>query len=121
MKGPADAWADGKEHGTESREQAEVSLAPGEKSEHRGTQPLRYLAIRIRPLQGDLSADGGRVKHIVLVTNIWKWKAVRLIEWHLKTAGTIAEVHDVLKNELAAGVMPLKCGVAAADSAYVQL
>ena len=34
--------------------------------------------------------------------------ASRLIEWRREKAGTIAGVHDVLKNELAAGVMPSK-------------
>jgi hypothetical protein len=43
-----------------------------------------------------------------VVTNITKWKAGRLIEWHREKAGTIEGVHDVLKNELGAGVMPSK-------------
>ena len=37
------------------------------------------------------------MKHFAVVTNIGEWKA-----------GTIEAVHDVLKNELAAGVMPSK-------------
>jgi len=34
--------------------------------------------------------------------------AVKLIEWHREKAGTIERVHDVLKNELATGVLPSK-------------
>ncbi len=81
---------------------------PGEKSEHKDTQPLRYIAIRIRQRQENLFADGGKVKHFAVVTNIRAWKASRLIEWHREKAGTMEGVHDVLKNELAAGVMPSK-------------
>ena len=108
-KVPEEGWeAYGKDDGTEIRECAEVSFVPGEKSEHKDTQPLRYLAIRIRQRQEDLFADGSKVKHFAVVTNIVKWKAGRLIEWHREKAGTIEGVHEVLKNELAAGVMPSK-------------
>lgn len=103
------AWEPyGKAHAEEIRECAEVSFVPGEKSEHRDTQPLRYIAIRIRQRQENLFEDGSKVKHFAVVTNIVKWKAGRLIEWHREKAGTIEGVHDVLKNELAAGVMPSK-------------
>ena len=104
----ADWKAYGKEHATEIRECAEVSFVPGEKSEHRDTQPLRYIAIRIRQRQEILFDDGSKVKHFAVVSNIREWKAGRLIEWHREKAGTIEGVHDVLKNELAAGVMPSK-------------
>jgi len=108
-KVPEEAWAPyGKPHAVEIRECAEVSFVPGEKSEHKGTQPLRYIAIRIRQRQDSLFADGSRVKHFAVVTNIGEWKAGRLIEWHREKAGTIEGVHDVLKNELGAGVMPSK-------------
>jgi len=108
-KVPEEAWAPyGKEHPVEIRECAEVSFVPGEKSEHKDTQPLRYIAIRIRQRQESLFADGSRVKHFAVVSNIREWKAGRLIEWHREKAGTIEGVHDVLKNELAAGVMPSK-------------
>lgn len=98
----------GKSHAVEIRECAEVSFVPGEKSEHKDTQPLRYLAIRIRQRQEDLFSDGSKVKHFAVVTNIREWNAGRLIEWHREKAGTIEGVHDVMKNELAAGVMPSK-------------
>ncbi len=103
------AWEPyGTSHAVEIRECAEVSFVPGEKSEHKDTQPLRYIAIRIRQRQESLFADGSQVKHFAVVTNIREWKASRLIEWHREKAGTIEGVHDVLKNELAAGVMPSK-------------
>ena len=108
-KVPEEGWAPyGKPHPVEIRECAEVSFVPGEKSEHKDTQPLRYIAIRIRQRQESLFADGSKVKHFAVVTNIGEWKAGRLIEWHREKAGTIEGVHDVLKNELAAGGMPSK-------------
>ncbi len=108
-KVPEEAWEPyGKPHPEEIRECAEVSFVPGEKSEHKDTQPLRYVAIRIRQRQQNLFADGSQVKHFAVVTNLWERKAGRLIEWHREKAGTIEGVHDVLKNELAAGVMPSK-------------
>jgi hypothetical protein len=108
-KVPEGAWEPyGKPHPMEIRECAEVSFVPGEKSEHKDTQPLRYLAIRIRQRQENLFADGNKVKHFAVLSNIREWKASRLIEWHREKAGTIEGVHDVLKNELAAGVMPSK-------------
>ena len=108
-KVPEQAWESyGRPHAVEMRECAEVSFVPGEKSEHKDTQPLRYLAIRIRQRQESLFQDGNKVRHFAVVTNIGEWKAGRLIEWHREKAGTIEGVHDVLKNELAAGVMASK-------------
>jgi hypothetical protein len=108
-KVPEEGWAPyGNSHAVEIRECAEVNFIPGEKSEHKDTQPLRYIAIRIRQRQESLFCDGSKVKHFAVVTNIREWKVSRLIEWHREKAGTIEGVHDVLKNELAAGVMPSK-------------
>jgi hypothetical protein len=66
---------------------------------------LRYVAIHIRPRQEELFADGSREKHFAVVSNIWEWTPERLIQWHREKAGTIEAVHDVVKNELAAGVL----------------
>jgi len=108
-KVPEGTWEpDGKPHPVEIRECAEVSFVPGEKSEHKDTPPLRYLAIRIRQRQENLLADGNQVKHFAVLSNTREWKASRLIGWPREKAGTIEGVHDVLKNELAAGVMPSK-------------
>jgi Transposase DDE domain group 1 len=98
----------GKTDGQEIRECAEVNFVPGEKFEHKDTQPLRYVAIRIRPRQEEFFADGQVVKHFAVVSNLWEWKPERLIQWHREKAGTVEAVHDVLKNELAGGVMPSK-------------
>jgi hypothetical protein len=98
----------GEPHTKEIRECAEVDFVPGEKSEHKETQPLRYVAIRIRQRQEELFADGSKVKHFAIVSNLWEWKAGRLIQWHREKAGTVEGVHDVVKNELAGGVMPSK-------------
>lgn len=98
----------GTPHPTEIRECAEVDFVPGERSEHKDTQPLRYVAIRIRHRQEELFSDGSKEKHFAIVSNRWDLKPGRLIEWHREKAGTVELVHDVLKNELTAGVMPSK-------------
>lgn len=55
LKVPEEGWeAYGEPHPQEIRECAEVSFVPGERSEHKDTQPLRYVAMRIRRKQGDL-------------------------------------------------------------------
>ena len=106
---PEAGWeAYGEPHAKEIRECAEVDFVPGEKSEHKQTQPLRYVAIRIRQRQEEFFADGSKVKHFAIVSNLWEWKPGRLIQWHREKAGTIEAVHDVVKNELAGGVMPSK-------------
>lgn len=109
----------GETHATEIRECAEVDFVPGEKSEHKDTQPLRYVAIRIRLRQEGLFADGSGVKHFALLSNIWEWSPAKLIQWHREKAGTIEGIHDVVKNELAAGVMP--CKYFGANAAWLRL
>jgi hypothetical protein len=98
----------GEPHPEEIRECADVPFVPSEKSEKKETQPLRYVAIRMRKKQGELFDDGSRVRHFAVLSNLWEWKAARLIEWHREKAGTVEMVHDVLKNELGAGVLPSK-------------
>jgi hypothetical protein len=98
----------GEVHPTEVRECADVPFGPSEKSEKKDTQPLRYVAIRIRKKQGELFEDGSRVRHFAVLSNRWELKAARLIEWHREKAGTVELVHDVLKNELGGGVLPSK-------------
>ena len=106
---PEQEWEPcGEPHREEIRECADVPFVPSEKSEKKDTQPLRYVAIRIRKKQGDLFDDGSRVRHFAVLSNLWEWKAARLIEWHREKAGTVEMVHDVLKNELGAGVLPSK-------------
>ena len=95
LKVPEAGWkAYGKEHGTEIQECAKVSFVPGEKSEHKDTQPRRYIAIRIRPRQEKRFDDSNKVRHFEVLTNSREWKA-----------GTMEGVHDVLNWS--------QCGVAA--------
>ena len=109
LRVPEQNWeAYGEAHVKEIRECAEVDFVPGEKSEHKDTEPLRYVAIRIRQRQEELFADGSKVKHFAIVSNRWELKPGQLIQWHREKAGTIEGVHDVVKNELAGGVMPSK-------------
>ena len=98
----------GEEHPTEIRECAEVPFVPGEKVEKKDIKPLRYVAIRIRKKQGGLFEDGSAVRHFAVLSNRWELEAGRLIEWHREKAGTIELVHDILKNDLAGGVLPSK-------------
>jgi hypothetical protein len=66
------------------------------------------VAIRIRKKQGALFDDGSSVRHFAVVTNLWDWEAARLIQWHREKAGSVEDVHNVLKNELGGGVLPSK-------------
>lgn len=92
---------------------------PEEDERPQAAGPLRYVAIRIRKRQGELFADGSEVKYFAVASNRWDWDAVRLLEWQREKAGTIEALHDVLKNELAAGVMP--CGRFGANAAWLRL
>jgi len=109
----------GEVNASEIRECAEVEFVPWERVEKKETKPLRYVAIRIRKRQGELFNDGRHVRHFAIVSNIWDWSAARLIEWHRQKAGTIEIVNDVVKNELAGGVLP--CGRFGANAAWFRL
>ncbi len=80
---------------------------------------LRFVGIRIRKRQGELFKDGSAAKHFAVVTNVWDWPGKKLLEWHREKAGSIEAVHDVLKNDLAAGVMP--CGRFGANAAWLRM
>lgn len=101
------------------RECAEVVFVSNNEAENKQSKPLRYIAIRIRKTQGELFGDGSSVKHFAIVSNIWDWSPARLLEWHRQKAGTIELIHDVIKNELAGGVMP--CGRFGANAAWLRL
>lgn len=109
----------GEAHPNEIRECADVDFVPGEVKERKDTQPIRYVAIRIRKRQGELFDDGALVKHYAVLSNMWDTKAPRLIEWHREKAGTIEGIHDVLKNELAGGILP--CKYFGANAAWFRL
>jgi hypothetical protein len=92
---------------------------PEEEDRPEEAGPLRYVAIRIRKRQGELFADGSECRYFVVASNQWEWEAKKLLEWHREKAGSIEALHDVLKNELAAGVMP--CGRFGANAAWLRL
>jgi Transposase DDE domain group 1 len=98
---------------------AEIPFVPSEKTEKKDLQPLRYVAVRVRKRQGELFGDGSAVKHFAIVSNIQEWSAGKLLQWHREKAGTIEMVHDVMKNDLAAGVMP--CARFGAYAAWLRL
>jgi hypothetical protein len=101
------------------RECAEVEFVSESEAVNKESKPLRYITIRMRKCQGELFWDGSSVKHFAIVTNIWDWTPAKLVEWHRQKAGTIEPLHDVIKNELAAGVMP--CGRFGANAAWLRL
>jgi hypothetical protein len=101
------------------RECAEVVFVSNHEAENKQSKPLRYIAIRMRARQGELFGDGSSVKHFAIVSNIWDWGIQKLIDWHRQKAGTIEAVHDVIKNELGAGVMP--CGRFGANGAWLRM
>ncbi len=115
----ADKWQLYSEDSVAVKECAQVDYFPEETAANRYRVPLRTIAIRIRKKQQRLFADGSEVKHFAVRTNRWDWKAKRWLEWHRGKAGTIEAVHDVLKNELAAGVLP--CGRYGANAAWFRL
>lgn len=96
-----------------------VDLFGWDPMEERGLDPVRYVGIRIQRRQGELFSDGCEYKYFAVVTNMWKCDARRLLEWHREKAGSIEAAHDVLKNELAAGVLP--CGRFGANAAWFRL
>ena len=97
------AWRAYREEAQAWWECAAVDYTP---QEPRRREPLRYLAIRVTKKQGELFAGGSPAKHYAVATNIWDWEPRRLLAWHREKAGSIEALHDVLKNELAAGVLP---------------
>lgn len=107
---PEAAWQCAGEEDDAIRDWAEVTYVPDDgiyKKDH--VTPRRYLAIRIRPKQGELLRCGAKERHFAIVTNRSDpdgGSGLDLIRWHRKKAGTIEHVHDVLKNELAARGLP---------------
>jgi len=117
---PASAWKPYREDAEAVSECADLlNYWPEEEDRPEGAGPLRYVAIRVRKRQGELFGDGSRCRYFVVASNQWEWKAPRLLEWHREKAGSIEALHDVLKNELAAGVMP--CGRFGANAAWFRL
>jgi hypothetical protein len=80
----------------------EVSYLP-ERMRH--AKGLRYIAVRLTPLQGELLDPDRSVRHLGVVTNR-EGDVREILEWYWAKAGTVEHVHDVMKNELGAGVLP---------------
>ncbi len=120
---PPEAWQPWKEQrGKESdiiREWAEVAYVPGKRTEKKDCQPNRYVSVRIRRRQGELFSDGSSVRYFAVVSNRWDIGGQELLEWHRGKAGTVEQSHDILKNELGAGVYP--SGKHGANAAWLRI
>jgi hypothetical protein len=107
---PEDHWKLDREETDAIREWAEVNYLPSDGILKKdAVSPRRYLAIRVRPRQGELLRDGNRVRHFCIVTNRSDpegGSGLDLIRWHRGKAGTIEHAHDVLMNELAGAALP---------------
>ena len=101
------------------KEWAEVEFIPSAASVKRDMKPDRYLAIRVRPWQGELFSDGNSYHYYAVVTNRWEKEGEELLRWQRERCGSVEKVHDVVKNDLAGGVMP--CGRFYANAAWWRL
>lgn len=114
---PPQWWEPYREDPQVKLECAPILYNPDENEKAERT-PLRYFAIRVRPKQQNLFADGSSEKYFAVVSNLG-WGVKKLLEWQREKAGTIEALHDVVKNELAAGVLP--CGRFGANAAWLRL
>jgi Transposase DDE domain group 1 len=107
---PEDHWKPDQQEADAIREWAEVNYLPSDGIWKKdAVSPRRYLAIRIRPRQGELLRDGTRARHFCIVTNRSDpegGSGLDLIRWHRQKAGTVEHAHDVLTNELAGAALP---------------
>jgi hypothetical protein len=96
----------GKEPDGTLRQWAEVDFVPGEKSEHKDRQPLRYVGLRLLKPQGVLFQDGTDRHFHAVITNEQALDGGRLLDWHREKAGTVEHTHDEVKNGLGGGHVP---------------
>jgi hypothetical protein len=101
------------------KEWAEVEFIPSASSVRKDMKPDRYLAIRVRPWQTELFSDGNSYRYYAVVTNRWEMEGEELLRWQRERCGSVEKVHDVVKNDLAGGVMP--CGRFYANAAWWRL
>jgi hypothetical protein len=101
------------------KEWAEVEFIPTASSVKKDMKPDRYLAIRVRPWQGELFSDGNSYHYYAVVTNRWEMEGEELLRWQRERCGSVEKVHDVVKNDLAGGVMA--CGRFYANAAWWRL
>src|SRR5260370_376991 len=120
---PEDHWKRDGEERDAIREWAEVNYVPSDGIWRKdAVNPRRYLAIRIRPRQGELLGDGSRVRHFCIVTNRSdpeKASGLDLIPWHRGKAGTIEQANDVIMNALAGAALPTQ--TLRANAAWLRL
>lgn len=88
---------------------SEVEFTPGDWP--KSAKPLRYVALRFTPRQGDLFDVGGAAcergpRYHAVVSNRGDLDAAGIVRWHRGKAGTIEHVHRAMKDELGAGVLP---------------
>jgi hypothetical protein len=111
---PTEHWVELAAREREVVHVAEVEFTPGDWP--KTAAPLRYVGMRITPLQHELFAERGP-KYLAVVTNRPApaedaaphgdaMSAVDLVRWHWEKAGTIEHVHRSMKDELGAGVLP---------------
>ncbi len=103
---PEKHWQLYSEDAEARKEYAVINYYPEEAAVNRYREPLRYIGIRVKRKQREMFEGGREVLHFAVATNLWDWDPKRLLEWHREKAGSIEAVHDVLKNELGAGVLP---------------
>jgi len=121
LKGaPAAEWKtfDQERDGT-LRQWAELDFVPGEKTEQKQIQPLRYVGLRLLKPQGELFADGHDRHYHAVLGNRWELDGGALLDWHRAKAGTIEQVHEELKNGLGGGRLP--SGDFGADAAWFRI
>jgi len=117
---PDTLWKPYREEGEAVSECADLlNYWPEQEERPEGAGPLPYGAIRVRKRQAELFGDGSEYRYFVVATNQWEWSGKKLLEWHREKAGSIEALHEVVKNELAAGVMP--CGRLGANAPWLRL
>ncbi len=112
---PGLPWHVLEERVTETVALVEVEFVPGRWP--KTAAPLRYVALRFDAQQGQLFA--GDPKYLAVVSNRWELPPSALVRWHWEKAGTIEHLHDVTKNDLAAGTPP--SGKFGANAAWYRL
>lgn len=101
------------------RQWVELDFVPGEKTEKKDLQPLRYVGLRLLKPQGELFHDGHDRHYHAVLGNRWEIDGGALLDWHRAKAGTIEQVHEELKNGLGGGRMP--SGDFGADAAWLRI
>lgn len=95
----------GQEEDGTLRQWAEVDFVPGDEYERKGSEPLRYVGLRLLKAQGVLFGDGTDRHFHAVITN-QKTEGGHLLDWHREKAGTVEHTHDEVKNELGGKHVP---------------